>query len=60
MRIDYWCDSGANIHSCLKGSIDTSEFGLTDEDWLGLSDDEKEEYMKDVALERLNWGFREV
>ena len=60
MKIKVWLDSGANIHSCRTTTFDTSEFGLTDEEWRELSEDEKEAMAKEVAFDRSNWGYAEV
>lgn len=54
-----WCDSGANAFSCFKTEVPISEFGLTDEEWDGLTDDQKDKYVKDVAWQRLEWGYTE-
>lgn len=59
MKIKFWCDSGANIHSCRKGSFDLKEVGLTEEEWYALPDEEKEEIVKPYALERLDWGWED-
>ena len=56
-RIRYWCDSGANAFSCREGSIDFDELGMTEAEWVALSDEEKDERMRDVALDRLDWGY---
>jgi hypothetical protein len=58
--IKYWCDSGANIHSKYEGEITVDEQGFTDEEWQALSEDEKEEIMKESAFERLDWGWKEI
>lgn len=56
-KIKYWCDSGANIHSCRKGTITLDELGLTDEEWNAMGDDARDEVMRDIALDRLDWGY---
>lgn len=46
-----WLDSGANAHACRTVVIDTEkEFGIPDEEWSALSEEEKEAWMKDVAF----------
>ena len=52
--IHVWLDSGANIHSMYKSSfeIDASE-------WDAMTEDEKDEYAKDVAWDRMGWGWKE-
>lgn len=59
MKIKVWLDSGANFRSCYKSEFITEEYGLTDEGWKALSDDEKEAIAKEVAFERAEWGFSE-
>jgi len=56
-KIKYWCDSGANIHSCRKGTTTLDELGLTEEEWHAMSDEDRENLMQDIALDRLNWGY---
>ena len=42
MKIKFYCDSGANIHSCKIEEFDTVEdYDMEDEEWEALSDDEK-------------------
>lgn len=56
--IKYWCDSGANIHSRREGTITLDELGLTEEEWNEMSDDGRDELMRDIAFERLDWGYQ--
>lgn len=56
-KIKYWCDSGANIHSCRKGTTTLDELGLTEEEWHAMSDEDRDNLMQDIALDRLNWGY---
>lgn len=56
-KIKYWCDSGANMHSCRKGTTTLDELGLTEEEWHAMSDEDRENLMQDIALDRLNWGY---
>lgn len=58
--IEYWCDSGANIHSRRKGTITTEELGYSEEEWDMMEEDEREDIVKDIAFARLDWGFREI
>lgn len=60
MKIKVWCDSGANIHSRRESVIDISEWGLSDEEWAELSDDEKYEAVRDWANDRLEMGWEPV
>jgi len=56
-KIKYWCDSGANIHSCRKGTTTLDELGLTEEEWHAMSDEDRDNLMQDIALDRLDWGY---
>ena len=60
MKLRIWCDSGANIHSKREEIIGIGELGLTEKEWREMSDAEREEAVKPVALERLDWGFEEI
>ncbi|EAZ0462172.1 hypothetical protein CB017_015885 [Salmonella enterica] len=56
-----WLDSGANIHSCYKQEIDTEEdLGISDDEWDSYSEEAKDEIMRDVAWEKMDWGFEEI
>jgi len=53
-----YLDSGANIQSCYEQTIDTEEdLGISDEEWDAMSEKSKDEIMKDVAWERMEWGY---
>jgi hypothetical protein len=60
ITIEYWCDSGANIDSCYRDKTTTDELGFTDQEWRDLSEDEKEKEMRELAWERLDWGWEEI
>ncbi|EAC0960197.1 hypothetical protein YP94_004757 [Salmonella enterica subsp. enterica] len=60
-KFKVWLDSGANIHSCYKQGIDIEEdLGISDDEWDSYSEGDKDEIMKDVAWERMDWGFEEI
>ena len=59
MKITFHCDNGANIHSEYKEDVDLEEFGFTEAEWLALTDEEKNEIVKDWALERFEYWYRE-
>lgn len=61
MKVQYYCDSGANIHSARKETFDTeTDLGFTDEEWNEISDDDKDDMVKEWAYERLEYGFKEI
>ena len=53
ITIETWVDSGANHQSSYKSS-----FEIESDEWAAMSDDEKDEYAKDVAWERVDWGWK--
>lgn len=55
-----WLDSGANIHSRYENIVSLDELGFTDEEFAALSGDEKDNIMRDIAWERMDWGYQEV
>lgn len=55
-----YLDSGANIHSKYEQEVDLDDLGITDEEWDEMDDDERTEVMKDIAWERVEWGFEEI
>lgn len=59
-KFKVFLDSGANIHSKYETEVDLDDFGLSSEEWDEMSDPEKDEVMKDVAWERMDWGYEEI
>ena len=58
MKVKFYCDSGANIHSCREEEIDLVEdWGMTPEECEALNEDEKLELAKEWAYERLDIGM---
>ena len=58
MKVKFYCDSGANIHSCREEEIDLVEdWGMTQEECEALTEDEKLELAKEWAYERLDIGM---
>lgn len=61
MKVKFYCDSGANIHSCREEVIDLEdECGITDEEWNDMDDDEKQKVVMEWAWERLETGWLPV
>jgi hypothetical protein len=61
MKVKFYCDSGANIHSCREETLDTVEdLGLDEGEWETLSDNEKEEHVKDWMSGHLDYGWKEI
>ncbi|ACN45441.1 hypothetical protein AZ928_09720 [Salmonella enterica] len=60
-KFKVWLDSGANIHSCYKQEIDIEEYlGIFDDEWDSYSEEAKDEIMRDIAWEKMDWGFEEI
>ncbi|MGL4751515.1 MAG: DUF7167 family protein [Aeromonadaceae bacterium] len=59
-KFKVWLDSGANCQSCYEQEILLSDIGIEDEDWEKMTEEEKDEAMRDVAFERSEWGYSEV
>ena len=60
-KVRFFCDSGANIHSCRDEVIDTVEdWGLEEGAWEKLSDDEKWKVSDEWAQDRLEIGYEEL
>ncbi len=60
MKVKFFCDNGANIHSELKETIDIeSYFGFTDDDWNAMSEDEKYKLVEGWAMEKFSFWFEE-
>jgi hypothetical protein len=56
-KIRYWCDSGANAFSNKKGEITLEEMGITEAEWEAMTENERDDLMRDVACDRLDWGY---
>ena len=60
MKVRFYCDSGANIHSCREEIIDTvQDLGLDEGEWEKLPDEIKGEHVKDWMSGHLDWGWDE-
>ena len=59
-KINFWCDSGANAFSCREGTTTLDELGVTEAEWSAMTDDQKDELMREIACDRLDWGYSMV
>ncbi|ENQ9601361.1 TPA: DUF7167 family protein [Enterobacter hormaechei subsp. steigerwaltii] len=60
-KFKVWLDSGANQHSNYEQEVDIEEdLNITSDEWDALSETEKDEVMRDVAWDRMDWGFVEI
>ena len=61
MKVKFYCDSGANIHSCREEVVDLVEdWGMTPEECAELTEDDKIELAQDWANDRLDIGMEIV
>lgn len=56
--IEYWLDSGANIHSRYTGEVSLEELGLTGEEWDDMRNEYKDGLMRELAFEKSEWNYR--
>lgn len=60
-KFKVWLDSGANQHSKYEQEVDIEEdLNITSDEWDAFSETEKDEVMRDVAWERMDWGYVEI
>lgn len=59
-RFKVYLDSGANIHSKYEQVVELDDIGLTDEEWNEMTENQRDEVMKEVAWERMEWGYDEI
>ena len=61
MKIKVWCDNGANAYSERIETIDLQkDWGITDEEWNAMTEDEKMKFVLDWANNFLDIGFEPV
>jgi len=61
MKVRFYLDSGANIHSCRQEDFDTvDDLGLDAGEWEAFTEDEKFEFARDWANNYLDMGFEEL
>ncbi len=60
-EVKFWCDSGANIHSCNTETVDTvDDLGLDEGEWEKLSDDERHKHVRDWANNYIEMGWEVI
>lgn len=59
-KVKFFCNSGANIHSCRKQVVDTvKDLGLDEGEWESMSDEEKYKVAEEWAQDRLEIYWEE-
>lgn len=59
-KFKVYLDSGANCQSRYEVEVDLDDFGLSSEEWDAMSEEEQQETMREVAWERMEWGYNEI
>ena len=59
-KFKVWLNSGANIHSKYETTVSLDEFGISDEEWDQMTEEQRDEIMRDAAFERSDWGYVEI
>ncbi|AUR87465.1 hypothetical protein NVP1101O_054 [Vibrio phage 1.101.O._10N.261.45.C6] len=61
MKVRFFCDSGANIHSCREEVIDLEEdLGISDEEWNSMGEEDQQKEVMEWAWDRLDVGWEEI
>lgn len=53
LTIEIWLDSGANHESTYMSS-----FEIDEAEWVAMTDEQKDDYARDVAWDRMDWGWK--
>lgn len=59
-RFKVWLDSGANMHSRYQTATSLEELGIKEEEWEAMTEDQRDEAIRDVAFEQADWGYVEI
>lgn len=59
-KFEIWLDSGANIYSKRKTVKTLDDLGLSEDDWLLMSEEERGDFMREEAFSKSEWGYKEV
>jgi len=60
MKVTFFCDSGANIHSCREEELDTvADLGFEEGDWEQMTDGEKMKIAEEWAYDHLEIGWKD-
>ena len=59
MKVEYWCCIGSGPE--ISQVYDTErDFGISDEEWNEMTQDDKEESLYDWATQYINYGVRDI
>ena len=59
-KFKVFLNSGANIHSKYETTTSLEELGIGEDVWDGMTEEERDEVMRDVAFDRSEWGYYEI
>lgn len=59
-KFKVWLDSGANHVSRREQEITLEDIGISDEEWDAMAEEKQEDVMKEIAWDRMDWGYAEV
>jgi len=59
-KFKVWLDSGANHQSCYEQEVTLDDMGVTDAEWESWDEDKRDEEMKQIAWDRMDWGYSEI
>lgn len=59
-KFQVWLDSGANNNSSYEQEISLDDLGITDAAWDLMNEDERDKEMKEIAWDRMDWGYVEI
>jgi hypothetical protein len=58
MKIKFWCDNNANNRSRKEETVDIEQaYGISDEEWHGMSEKDKSEFANEWAMANFEYGF---
>ena len=61
MKLRIWCDSGANSQSKREEVLSLEEdMGITEAEWAGMDEKQRDEAVKEFAFAQLDWGYVEI
>lgn len=60
MKIKVWLYSGANAFSEHVQELDLEDLGLSDNDWNAMSEEQKDDFIRPIAWDRMDWGYHEI
>lgn len=59
MKIKTYLNSGANAHSCKKDEYTLESLGISEEEWENMTPQEKDDFMRPIIWDTLEWGYYE-